>query len=77
MKMNDNCEISPIFKKGDYIQPVRKSIYCDFYEPGLIKSVNREREEYIVLTKNKSYRVSFFVQDYYRTVIPNKNQIVK
>lgn len=69
-------EIKPLFQIGDYIAPIRKSIYCNFEEPSLIKSIDKKREVYVVQNNNHQLKVNFMMQDYYRTVIPTKQQMI-
>ena len=76
-KDSELAKIEPKFQIGEHIAPIRKSIYCDFEEPSLIKGIDDYKEVYIIQTKNNQLRVSFMMQDYYREVIPNRQQMIK
>lgn len=62
----------PIFKVGDYIIPIKKSIFCELNDMGLIISV--DKNTYSIKTKEGMRRVHIQFQEYYRRVIPNKQQ---
>lgn len=76
-KDSELTKIEPKFQIGEYIAPIRKSIYCDFEEPSLIKDIDDYKEVYIIQSKNNQLRVSFMMQNYYREVIPNRQQMIK
>ena len=69
-------EFEPIFKPGDYIVPIKKSIFCELDSIGRIISI--DALTYIVKTKKgKIVRVHIQFQEYYRNVIPNKQQEIE
>ena len=75
MKANEtlnNIRFEPIFKVGDYISPIKKSIFCELNDIGLIISV--DENTYLVKTKEGTCRVHIQFQECYRRVIPNKQQ---
>jgi hypothetical protein len=65
-------EFEPIYDVGDYIGPIQKSIFCELNDIGVIISINKHT--YIVKTKNGTRSVHIQFQEYYRRVIPNKQQ---
>ena len=69
--LNDIC-FEPIFKVGDYINPIKKSIFCELDDIGVIISIGKHT--YSVKTKGGLKRVHIQFQEYYRRVIPNKQQ---
>lgn len=74
-ELNNIC-FDPIFNVGDYITPIKKSIFCELDSIGRILSV--DNYTYIVKTKKgKIVRVHIQFQEYYRNVIPNKQQEIK
>ena len=75
-KVPNNICFEPIFNVGDYISPIKKSIFCELDSIGCITSV--DAFTYIVKTKEgKIVQVHIQFQEYYRNVIPNKQQEVK
>ena len=68
---NDIC-FEPIFNVGDYISPIKKSIFCELNDIGRIISV--DKNTYLIKTKEGIGRVHIQFQEYYRNVIPNKQQ---
>ena len=79
MKPNETLNIicvEPIFNIGDYIIPINKSIFCELNGIGRILSVNSYT--YVVKTKKgKIVSVHIQFQEYYRNVIPNKQQEIE
>jgi hypothetical protein len=79
MKANEapnNICFEPIFNVGDYISPIKKSIFCELDGIGRILSV----DNYTYITKTKKgriVRVHIQFQEYYRNVIPNKQQEIE
>ena len=69
--LNNIC-FEPIFNVGDYISPIKKSIFCELNDMGLIISV--DKNTYLIKTKEGMGRVHIQFQEYYRRVIPNKQQ---
>ena len=69
--LNNIC-FEPIFNVGDYITPIKKSIFCELNDIGLIMSV--DENTYSIKTKGGMERVHIQFQEYYRRVIPNKQQ---
>lgn len=65
-------KFKPIFNVGDYISPIKKSIFCELYNIGLITSIGKNT--YSIKTKEGMRRVHIQFQEYYRRVIPNKQQ---
>lgn len=76
MKANEtlnNICFEPIFNVGDYISPIKKSIFCELNDIGLIISV--DKNTYLIKTKEERIvRVHIQFQEYYRNVIPNKQE---
>jgi len=76
MKANEAPEkvyIEPIFNVGDYISPIKKSMFCELDDIGRIISI----DDYTYIVKIKSgriVRVHIQFQEYYRNIIPNKQQ---
>ena len=68
-------EFEPVFKVGDYISPIKNSIFCELNDIGRIISV--DVHTYIVKTKKGMVRVHIQFQEYYRTVIPSGQQEIK
>lgn len=69
--LNNNC-FEPIFNVGDYISPIKKSIFCELDDIGLIISI--DKNTYSIKTKEGMRLVHIQFQEYYRRVIPNKQQ---
>ena len=69
--LNNIC-FEPIFNVGDYVSPIKKSIFCELNDIGLIISV--DKNIYLIKTKKGIRRVHIQFQEYYRRVIPNKQQ---
>jgi hypothetical protein len=69
--LNDIC-FEPIFNIGDYISPIKKSIFCELNDIGRIISV--DKNTYLIKTKEGIGRVHIQFQEYYRNIIPNKQQ---
>lgn len=68
--------VEPIFNVGEYIIPINKSIFCELNGIGRILSVNSYT--YTVKTKKgKTVQVHIQFQEYYRNVIPTKQQEIK
>lgn len=65
-------EFEPVFKVGDYISPIRKSIFCEF--DGIGRIVNINEHTYSVKTKEGLIYVHIQFQELYRIVIPDKHQ---
>lgn len=75
-EVQDNFCFKPIFSVGDYISPIKKSIFCELNSIGRILSV--DKYTYITKTKEgKLVRVHIQFQEYYRNVIPTKQQEIK
>ena len=75
MKVNetlDNICFEPIFNVGDYISPIKKSIFCELDDIGMIISI--DKNAYSIKTKEGVKCVHIQFQEYYRRVIPNKQQ---
>lgn len=72
MKSPNNICFEPIFNIGDYIKPIKKSIFCELNDIGLIISV--DENTYLIKTKNGMLRVHIQFQECYRRIIPNKQQ---
>ena len=68
--------IEPKFQVGDYVAPIKKSIYCDFETPSLIINVDIKNQVYIIQTATNKLKVDFLMQDFYRAVIPSNNDLV-
>ena len=66
--------IPPTFKVGDYLKPIRKSIFCDFSEPSLVLKVDEIKELYTIRTKQGDIKLSFAMQELYQVIIPNRKQ---
>lgn len=63
----------PIFNVGDYISPIKKSMFCELDDIGRIIYV----DVYTYIVKIKSggiVRVHIQFQEYYQNIIPNKQQ---
>lgn len=69
--LNSIC-FEPIFNVGDYISPIKKSIFCELNDIGLIISIDKNTIS--IKTKKGMVRVHIQFQEYYRRVIPNKQQ---
>ena len=67
--------LKPIFNVGDYISPIKKSIFCELDDIGRIISIGKHT--YSVKTKEGIKRVHIQFQEYYRNVIPTKQQEIK
>ena len=75
-ELQDNFCFKPIFNVGDYISPIKKSIFCELGGIGRILSV--DNYTYIVKTKeDRIVRVHIQFQEYYQNVMPNKQQEIK
>jgi hypothetical protein len=68
-------KFNPIFKIGDYISPVKKSIFCELSGIGLIISVNKYT--YTVKTKDEIIYVHIQYQELYHSIIPNKREEIR
>lgn len=74
-KAPKNICFEPIFKVGDYISPIKKSVFCELDDIGVIISV--DKNAYSIKTKEEIMSVHIQFQEYYRNVIPNKQQEIK
>ncbi len=73
MKANESLnKFESIFNVGDYIRPIKKSIFCELNDIGLITFI--DKNTYSIKTKEGMTRVHIQFQEYYRRVIPNKQQ---
>lgn len=78
MKANEalnNICFEPIFKVGDYINPIKKSIFCELDGIGRILSI--DKYTYVTKTNKGIVRVHIQFQEYYQNVIPNKQLEIK